>query len=111
MTNAASSALEKWSKVRFFVKEASGINAFSRIRIGLLDDRCKVTKKLTAIIQQLGIKVSHKAGDASVPVSKQGNPMLYTEEYLQERADLHEDPRVQQAIRRIWNIDVSINHS
>lgn len=115
MTSAKSSALEtrleKWSKVQSFVEEASGAQNVCKIRIDVEDSQSDVTKKLTAIIQQLGIQISHKAGDEAVHVSKQGNPMMYNEEYLRQRVVLRADPRVQEAIRKIWNTDVSVMHS
>ena len=97
----------RWSKVRSFVKMASAADAFSSIRIGFEDNKDTVNEKLSTLIQELGIQVTHEAGDAPVDLSKQGNPMLYTEEYLQERAALRADPRVQKAIRSMWNSEVS----
>ena len=91
------------------MKTASAVHAFCRIRIGLQDNKCTVTEKLASIIKQLGIQIHHKAGDASVHLSKQGNPMMYTQNYLQARAALRTDPRVQKAIRQMWNTEVILS--
>ena len=94
----------RWSKVRPFVKTK---RAFCSIRIKFEDNKSTVNEKLSTIIKELGIQVSHKAGEAPADLSKQGNPMLYSEKHLKERASLRADPRVQKAIRDMWNAEVS----
>ena len=100
----------RWKKVRSVVKTASAVQAFCRIRVGLQDDKSTVKEKLTTIIEKMGIQVSHKAGDATKVLSKQGNPELYTQTYLAQRAHLRADPRVKEAIFTLWDTDVSLSH-
>ena len=97
----------QWSKMSSFVKKASAVQAFCRIRIGLQDDKSTVNEKLTTIIKEMGIQISHKAGDATLDLSKQGNPEMYTQEHLQKRATLRADPRVKEMINEMWDTNVS----
>ena len=96
-----------WSKMGSFVKKASAVQAFCRVRIGLQDDKSTVNEKLTTIIKEMGIQISHKAGEATLDLSKQGNPEMYTQEYLQKRATLRADPRVKEMINEMWDTNVS----
>ena len=106
MTAVTSASSDRWSKVRSLVQTASTARAFCSIKINFEDNKATVNEKLSTIINELGIQVSHKAGEAPADLSKQGNPMLYSEKHLKERASLHADPRVQKAIRAMWNTEV-----
>ena len=104
MTETAESS-RRWSKVRNVVRKF-----VCRVRINLQDNKNTVNKKLTTIIEKLGIQVSHKAGDATLDLSKQGNPEMYTQSYLAQRANLRADPRVKEAINKMWDTNVSLSH-
>ena len=106
-----STGKSRWLKVRSFAKPASAVHAFCRIKIGLEDNKncTTVTEKLALIFKRLGIQITHKSGEPSVHLSKQGNPKMYTKAYMQERAALRTNPRVQKAICKMWNTEVILD--